>query len=366
MDRYRRLERRRGLPLVFKAFLAASIVILGAGILWVGSGQVGPFVSSVVGGFGSFVSQVGAVAGSPAPTPGALVSDAPSIDAPDQQFTNSTTTDVTVNVPASVAGVVGYTVRLYVTRSDEDPALIAEVPVGPLSALEIPGVALADGRNDIQASVFGPAGESELSSVATWVLDTSKPKVSVISPKNGAKVTKDKVTIKGKSQALSAIRLQNDANGAIANATADDTGLWKASMAIALGVNPITITATDPAGNANTTTVNLRRGGGKLTVSLLGSSYRFKAKRLPKAVTFTATVTGSDGRRLAGATTLFTVSVPGLESIVSGEIKTNKEGVATFSTTIPAGALPGSGLATVLVSAGKQGSITDRVVLTVE
>jgi hypothetical protein len=97
------------------------------------------------------------VAGSPAPTPGALVSDAPSIDAPDQQFTNGATTDVTVNVPASVAGVDGYKVRLYVTRPDGDPALIAEVPVGPLSALEIANVALADGRNDIQASVIGPA-----------------------------------------------------------------------------------------------------------------------------------------------------------------------------------------------------------------
>ena len=65
---YRRIERRRGLPLVMKAFLALSVVMLGAAILWAGSGQVGPFISSVVKGFGGFVSQVGVVAGSPKPT----------------------------------------------------------------------------------------------------------------------------------------------------------------------------------------------------------------------------------------------------------------------------------------------------------
>jgi len=366
MDRYRRIERRRGMPLPIQLLFAAAVVVLGGAILWVGSGQVGPFVSSMAGGVGSFVSKVGTVAGSPVPTAAPDVPDAPSIQAPDQPYTNEATVDVTVNVPPSVAGVEGYTLRLYVTLPDAQPALVADVPVGPLSAQVIPGVALADGRNDIQASIAGPGGESETSAVATWILDTSKPKVSVTSPKDGSRVTKSSVTIKGKSQPLAAIRLQNDANGAIATSAADKTGLWEAKLAIALGLNAITVTATDPAGNENTTKVDLRRGEGKLTVSLLGSMYSFKAKKLPKPVTFTATVTGSDGRRLKGATALFTVSIPGLESIVSGEVRTGADGVATFSTRIPAGAMPGSGLATVLVNSPQGGSVTDRVVLSVE
>ena len=80
------------------------------------------------------------------------------------------------------------------------------------------------------------------------------------------------------------------------------------TLAIAQGLNAITVTATDPAGNENATTINLRRGEGKLTVSLLGSMYKFNAKKLPKRVTFTATVTGPDGRRLNGATALFAVN----------------------------------------------------------
>jgi hypothetical protein len=59
------------------------------------------------------------------------------------------------------------------------------------------------------------------------------------------------------------------------------------------------------------------------------------------------------------------VTVPGLEAIVSSEILTNSSGTATFTTRIPKGALPGSGLASVLVTTDAFGQTTDRQVLTV-
>ena len=69
----------------------------------------------------------------------------------------------------------------------------------------------------------------------------------------------------------------------------------------------------------------MRKGSGRLTANLTGSAYRFKASKLPRNITLTVTVTGPDGRRLAGATALFTISVPGLEAIVSGEVPTNAQ-----------------------------------------
>jgi hypothetical protein len=361
---YGRIERRRGLPFVMKAFLALSIVMLGGAILWAGSGQVGPFISSVVKGFGGLVSQVGAVAGSPKPTEAPALSDAPSIEVPEQPYTNKDKVDVTVNVPPAVTGLEGYTVRLYVTLEDQDPQLLVEVPVGKIAVQVIPAVGLSSGRNDIQAAIMGPAGESERSAVATWVLDQSKPKVSVISPKNNAQVKKATVTVKGKSQAGAEIRLTNAANGAIATTVVGQDNLWEATLAIADGSNAITVTARDPAGNENTTELNVRKGSGRLTANLTSSAYRFKASKLPRSITLSVAVTGPDGRRLSGATALFTISVPGLEAIVSGEVPTNKSGVASFTTTIPAGATPGGGLATVLVTSG-DGSVTDRQVLTI-
>ncbi len=351
--------------MVVKASLALAVVFLSGAILWFGSGQVGPFVSSVVGGFGGLVAQVGSIAGSPTPTEAPALSDAPSVATPDQPYTNSEKVDITVNVPAAVAGQDGYAVRLYVTVPDADPELVAEQPVGETSVQLIPAVLLANGRNEFQASIMGPGGESELSAVTTWIQDTSKPKVSIISPKDKSQVTKSSTRIKGKSQADAEIRIQNAANGAVATAVAGEDGLWDATLAVTDGSNAITVTATDLAGNSNTATLNLRKGSGRLTAVLTGSAYRFKASKLPSTIKLIVTVTGPDGRKLGGATALFTVSVPGLEAIVSGEIRTTGNGTATFTTRIPSGATTGSGLATVLVTAGRQGSVTDRQVLTI-
>jgi hypothetical protein len=263
-------------------------------------------------------------------------------------------------------GEEGYTVRLWVTLPDTEAEVVAEVPVGATSALVVRNVALAKGRNDLQASILGPGGESALSEVATWLLDIVKPAVTIVSPKDGQAVTKSPTTIKGKTQGRSTVRLANDVTGATTTVEAGTDGLWKATLAIGVGVNTITITITDLAGNVNTGTLHLRRGSGELRASLTGSAYRFKASSLPRQVSFTVVVTDPAGSRLAGATALFTVSVPGLEAFVSGEIRTNGAGEATFTTTIPKGALPGGGLATVLITTDGLGSVTDRQVLTVE
>jgi len=363
---YRRLERRRGLPLVAKLLLASSIVVLGGFIVWTGSGGVGPFLSSIVAGFGGFVQTVGSVVSSPAPTVAPITSDAPAIATPDRPYVNAEAVDISVTVPKAIAGLPGYTVRLWVTLPDADPVVLTEVPVGQTSVLVIRDVALAKGTNDMQASIVGPGGESELSAVTTWVRDNVKPKVQILSPRNNASINKPTATIKGKTQAGSSVRLANDVNAATATVTAGADGVWSSPIAIGQGINTITVTVTDPAGNVNTGTLALRRGSGKLVASLTGSAYRFKASKLPRRVSFTVTVTDPDGKRLPGATALFTISIPGLQAIVSGQVRTNSAGSATFTTTIPKGAMPGAGLATVLVTANGLGTTTDRQVLTVE
>jgi hypothetical protein len=346
--------------------MAASVILLSMGVVWVASGAVGPAVDGAVRGLGGFVNSVGSVVASPDMTPPPSTADAPAVIAPAEPYTNDDVVDVTVNVPANVAGAEGYTVRLWVTLKDGEPQMVQEVPVGPTSVLTIPEVELEKGRNDIQASIMGPGGESELSAVATWILDQSRPSIKISSPKDNASTSKTAVTIKGKTQAASTIRVRNDNNGASVTSTAGKDGLFEARIGIDTGINTLTITATDPAGNPNTETITVRRGSGKMQVALTGTAYRFSAKKLPRTVTFTVVVSGPDGRRVAGADTLFTVSVPGLEAIVSDEVPTDGNGVARFTTRIPRGALAGSGLASVLVTTPDYGQLTDRQVLTVK
>lgn len=367
LSRHRRIERRRGLPLVARLLLGVAIVALGGFVLWAGSGSVGPFIASAVHGFGSFVTSAGASKSSATPLPSGQVSGAPVVEPPDQPYTNAASIDVTVHVPAAVAGLQGYTCRLWVTLPNAAPAIVTEVPIGATSVLVFPNVALVAGQNDLQASVVGPGGEGPRSAAATWILDTSKPKITIISPADGSSVAKGSTTIKGKTQAGSSVRLQDGANGATATATADSTGLFSVVLAISQGPNQVTITVTDPAGNGNTATLNLTRGTGQLGVTLTANAYTFKAANLPQTVVFTAVATGADGHRLVGAAALFTVSVPGLQAIVSSPVLTDANGVATFSTSIPKGAMAGGGLATVLVTppAGTA-TATARQVLTVQ
>lgn len=345
--------------------MGLSVLMLSAGILWIASGAVGPFVTGLASGFGGFVNSVGNIVASPQATAPPSIADAPSVVAPEQPYTNEDTVDITVNVPASIAGLDGYTVRLWVTLKDQKTAVLQERPVGPTSVLVVPGVGLETGRNDIQASILGPGGESELSQITTWILDQSRPSIKITSPKDGASTTKDSVNVKGKTQGRSTVRVTNDVNGATASVEAGTDGLFEARVAVDTGINTITITSTDLAGNPNTATISIRKGSGQMYVSLTGNVYRFTAKKLPRRASFTVVVTGPDGRRVDGAIALFTVSVPGLEAIVSAEIPTNGSGIATFTTNIPKGALPGSGLASVLVTTDAYGQATDRQVLTV-
>ncbi|HEY3335771.1 MAG TPA: hypothetical protein VGK16_11115 [Candidatus Limnocylindrales bacterium] len=359
------MERRRALPIPIKAAMAASVLLLSLGVLWVASGAVGPMVDGAARGLGNVVSSIGNAVSSPAPTAPPAIADAPSIVAPSEAYTNDDVMDLTVNVPAAWVGKDGYTVRLWLTLPDKSPELLDEVPVGPTSVLVIPNIELQKGRNDFQASINGPGGEGERSGVATWILDQSRPKITISSPKASSTTTKDSVTVKGKTQARSTVRVKNDLTGAVATVVAGQDGLFEAKVGVDAGINTITITATDPAGNPNTETLTVRKGSGDMQVTLTGNMYRFTAKKLPRTVSFTVVVSDPDGRRLAGAVTLFTVTVPGLEAIVSNEQLTDGNGVASFTTSIPKGALPGSGLASVLVTTDSYGQKTDRQVLTV-
>ena len=54
------------------------------------------------------------------------------------------------------------------------------------------------------------------------------------------------------------------------------------SLPIATGTNQITIDGTDPAGNVSETALTVRRGTGKLTVSLSASAYQISASPCPR------------------------------------------------------------------------------------
>ena len=358
---HRAIQRNNGLPFVFRLALAVAIVAMGLLVLYVAVGGLG----KVAGGLGSTLSGfVTDVTSTPSPRATDIVpADPPSIEQPTEPYTSEATADLAVTVPAALEGDKNHRLRVWLTLPDQRPTAIQDVAIADGPKTIIP-VELTKGINDFTVTIFGPGGESEPSVAVRYVFDAAPPKLTVTSPKKNAVVNGKAVVIKGKTQARTTLLARNDANGSTIAATASADGTFALSLALSGGVNKITITGTDPAGNVASTTISVRRGSGKLTVQLTASTYRIKRSQLPEPVTLTATVTDPDGKALAGADVTFTLSMPGIPT-VSIDTTTSASGKATFKTTVPKGADVGQGSATVLISTDDFGSTQDFTVITI-
>lgn len=349
------------MPLIGRLIMACALVALGLGVLYVGMGGLGKVVGAIGSTVGGFVDGVTATA---SPRPSVLpISDAPTIQAPEEPYTTALSVDLVVTVPSDLAGNAAYKIRIYLALKDQDPAAIDEVPIAATPTTIIP-VELTKGVNDFTVTVVGPSGESERSPVARFVQDQAPPKITIESPKNGAILNRKSVEITGKTQGRTTLIARNAANSASITADALSDGTFSLTLAIAAGVNKITIDGTDPAGNISQVELTVKRGTGKLTVSLSASTYQIRKRQLPESIRLVATASDPDGRPLAGANVTFTLSIPGIPTVTM-DGKTAANGVATFKTTIPKGADAGQGSATVLISSNEFGSAQDYTVITI-
>lgn len=349
------------MPIVVRLAFIAAVVALGLGVLYVGMNGLG----YVIGGLGSTLTGfVDDVTSTPSPTPSiAVKADAPSIEQPAEPYTNQGQVDLVVTVPPGLDGEPDLRIKIYLTLPDGDPTAIQDSPIAAGPRTIIP-VELSKGENLFSATIDGPGGESEPSAIVRFVFDSAKPKITITSPQDGAVVNGKSVKIRGKTQARSTLLAKNESSGSSVGGTAGPDGTFSLDLVLANGINRITISSTDPAGNARETQLTLRRGSGKLSVDLTASSYRFHRKDLPESVTLTATVTDPDGQVLAGADVTFTLSMPGIPTVtIDGH--TGANGRATFRTTIPKGATLGQGSAAVLVTAKDYGSTEDYTVISI-
>jgi len=345
-----------------KAALGVAVVALGAVVLFTMSGAL-PGIVSTVGGAVSRIA--GAVLPAPSPSPLAVVPVSPVLDAPAQAATNQPSVTVTGSVPASISGQrAGIMIRLYLTLPTKAPVQVREVSLGELPSFAIPDVALQPGRNDFSATVVGPGGESKASPIVTYVLDTTKPTLTISSPKDNATVSGASVTIAGKTQGASTVSARNAANARTAIGAADATGSFQVALPLADGTNAISVTATDPAGNAATAVLTVQRGTGKLKVTLTASASKISAKQLPSMLKLSALATDPGGKSLAGRDITFTLYILGVPPI-TGQETTNASGVAVFGTLIPAGATPGKGTGTAFLTTPEYGDASGRVVITI-
>ena len=361
----RRIERGPGIALPFQLLAGVAVVALGIAVLLVANGGLGKVAGAIGSSFNGLVADL---TKTPAPsTSDLLVADAPTLEAPDEPYTNQPSVDLTGTVPAAVVGQAETKIRIYLTLGGANRGVAIEIPVGTSQHFLVPGLTLSKGTNTFTATIVGPTDlESESSPAVSYILDTTKPKITISSPKASAVVNAKTAQIVGKTQARSTLSIRNVTTNATVAGEADANGAFSIAVPIGTGSNKVQVTATDPAGNVNAASVTFRRGTGKLTANVTASFYQIRRSALPEAVRLLVTVTDPDGRALSGASVTFTLAVPGVPAIASSTLKTASNGRASFTTTIPKGATAGQCSVTVIVHTKDLGDTTDRTVITIQ
>jgi hypothetical protein len=363
VSNHRRVERGPGIALPFRLLMGLAVAALGVGVLIVASGGLGKVASAIGTTFDGFVTDLTAT---PTPAPTQLVAaDAPTLEAPDEPYTNVPTIDLVGTVPTPVVGEADVRIRIYVAIGKGDPGIAKEVPVGSSPRFLVP-LPLSAGANTFTATIVGPGDlESEHSAAVTYVLDKSKPKITITSPRQNATINARSAKVVGTTQGRSSISVRNVSTNATVTGEADGKGAFTIAVPIGTGTNQLEITATDPAGNATVATLTVRHGTGKLVAKLSASLYQVRLSRLPEPVTLTVTITDPDGRALPGANVTFTVAVPGVPAITSSVLSTGADGKVSFQTTLPAGATDGQCSLTAIVDTAAFGETTARNAITI-
>lgn len=362
MKRAKGLKRRRGgTPRLVRLILVVALVVLGGFVVTTAAGGIGTLVGALQASMSGFVGKL-----TTTPEPSAthfIVSDAPLIAPPFEPYTGQPTVDLLVTVPSIALGNSGARLRVYLTLEGQAPAPIAELPMGGTIRMVVP-VELTPGRNDFHATILESGVESDQSPIVTFILDTEAPTFVLASPVDTETVNADTVTIKGTTQARTAILVRNGTNGTSISGQAGSDGLFSMDLPLEAGPNAITISGIDPAGNRGELALSVMRGDGTLTATLTASAYRIATTSLPVSIQLGVRVLNPDGQALPDAAVTFTLTVPGIPPVAKDGV-TDADGRATFTTTLPAGVTVGTGLATVLVGTIDFGSTSAQKTITI-
>ncbi len=347
LTRYRSVETAGALPGAARAILLVAVIALAGAFALVATGAISAAVAGLGGSIGGLL---GSLTGSPTPqasTVAVAPDAAPRLEAPDNPYTSTDAWDLRGLLPSGVAGSEELTLRVFVGAEEVD-----EVPVPPTADFLVTAIPLTEGENEITAAIVGPDGEGPRSVPIVITLDTKDPGLAISAPadKSRVKASVQIVTVEGTTQPGANVSIRNGNTGGSASEDARESGAFKLKIGIADGTNTLTVTATDQAGNETTKTVTVLRGSGKLTARVGVSPSRMKASRLPEPYVLRATVADVGGKRVPGATVVFSFSPPG-QPTSTYTAETNANGIATWRVTLPkAGTVKGAGLATIAVT----------------
>jgi hypothetical protein len=233
---------------------------------------------------------------------------------------------------------------------------VRDVDLGRGKQMNVPDIGLKPGDNAITVAYVWNDAQGPESNAVTVTRDSAAPSVEVVSPIDGSTTSSGQVTVAGRAETGSTVRIKNATVGSVANAETDTDGSFSASMVLVNGDNKLTVTATDTAGNVTTETRTITRDPKASDIQMELSHNvcvagekcaSLKLRNLPVTFDISATLTNGTGTGDDGAPVTFSLSPPGVPtSTYQATIQSEQ---ATWAPQVPASASVGGGFATAKV-----------------
>ena len=263
------------------------MLLIGAGIAFAGNALDG--------------SRHGADATPQIPPPAAPALVAP---APELALTRRTTTDLVGTLPSGLTNGAD-TLRIYVNGEME-----RERQAPNSLDFTVANVPLAEGANEIQATLVGPGGESPMSDAVTMTRDTTPPEITVTRPEADAIVYDAVQTMRGQTEPGANLTIREPGAAHAIDAIVGPDGRFAAEIHVGMGTNVLVLHSEDPAGNRSTADFEIKRSTSQGSVNLELSAAELAAADLPETIDVTATILDEHGQPSDGAEVTFGLSPP--------------------------------------------------------
>lgn len=156
------------------------------------------------------------------------------------------------------SGVNPDTIGVTIDSGAKDTSNITKTAIeGGYQCTYTPETALSDGNHNIKVDASDNDGNAATQKSVTFTVDTVPPTLSVTAPAEGTVTNNSSVTVKGTTNDATSspvkvtIRLNS---GAAEEVAVNSDGSFSKALALAPGINTITVVATDSAGKATTIT----------------------------------------------------------------------------------------------------------------
>jgi hypothetical protein len=317
------------------------------------------FASGLLGGGGAHPTPAAsALAAVASPVESLSLTEAPVIAGGDTVSTRDKSWNARVTLVSTL--VPRDQLMLRVLRNGDQ---LRDVDLGSGRTMVVQNIGLKPGDNAITVAYVWDGTAGPQSNTVTVTRDSSAPSVDVASPIDGSTTSSGEITVAGRAETGSTVRIKNATVGSAANPSTDTDGSFSASMVLVNGENRLTVTATDTAGNVTTVTRTVTRDPNASDLEIELSHKSLQLSNLPITLQITVTLTNGTGTGDDGAAVTFSLSPPGVPT--STYQTTIQSEQATWSTQVTAGASTGGGFATARVTLADGNVLSGTALFTV-